>query len=287
MFAPRELLEQVGGFDESFTVAGGGYAEPRAVRAARLARRTSRSRPSSARARSTRCTAVRRPISRTRPNGGRVSMVTASTTPTFGAAASGVPGNRSTMSAGLRCRRLGGRSRDGSRPRCSRKALTSRTRTVGPSSRRPYPTNWCGSSPTRCGGACRGRRPPGSGGASRRRPPTCSRYQEIIAGVRPDWIVETGTGDGGRALFLASMCELVGHGEVISIDLELREDRPHHPRLRYLAGRASDEQTSRQVRETVGDGRALVVLGSCVDRREDDGGVRCVCRGSSRSVRTS
>ena len=42
-------------------------------------------------------------------------------------------------------------------------------------------------------------------------------YQEIIAAVRPDWIVETGTGDGGRALFLASICELVGHGEVISV----------------------------------------------------------------------
>ena len=109
-------------------------------------------------------------------------------------------------------------------------------------------------------------------------------YQEIIASVRPDWIVETGTGDGGRALFLASMCELVGHGEVISIDLELREDRPHHPRLRYLAGRASDEQTSRQVRETVGDGRALVVLGSCVDRvkttAEFDAYARLVAVGS-------
>ena len=35
-------------------------------------------------------------------------------------------------------------------------------------------------------------------------------YQEVVATVRPDWVVETGTGDGARALFLASICELVG-----------------------------------------------------------------------------
>jgi hypothetical protein len=55
-------------------------------------------------------------------------------------------------------------------------------------------------------------------------------YQEMIASVRPDWVVETGTGDGGRSLFLASICELVGHGTVISIDETLAEDLPSHPR---------------------------------------------------------
>jgi cephalosporin hydroxylase len=91
-------------------------------------------------------------------------------------------------------------------------------------------------------------------------------YQEIINAVQPDYIIETGTGDGGRALFLASMCELVGHGEVISISALPAEDLPQHPRLRYLAGRPHTQDTVRSVRKIVGSGRAMVVLGSCVER---------------------
>jgi cephalosporin hydroxylase len=91
-------------------------------------------------------------------------------------------------------------------------------------------------------------------------------YQELIATARPDWIVETGTGDGGRALFLASICDLVGHGEVISIDAAHVDDLPRHPRLRYVTGVAHAEATVAEVCDIVGDTPALVVLGSCTDR---------------------
>ena len=40
-------------------------------------------------------------------------------------------------------------------------------------------------------------------------------YQEIITEQRPDWIIESGTNRGGSALFLASVCEALGHGRVI------------------------------------------------------------------------
>ena len=43
-------------------------------------------------------------------------------------------------------------------------------------------------------------------------------YQELIYDQRPDLIVETGTWRGGSALFLACVCEMVGHGRVVSID---------------------------------------------------------------------
>jgi cephalosporin hydroxylase len=95
-------------------------------------------------------------------------------------------------------------------------------------------------------------------------------YQELIATVRPDWIVETGTGDGSRALFLASICELVGHGTVVSVlDPDAGTDvggLPHHPRLRYEQSRASASETAAAVGAVVGDGRALVILGSRADR---------------------
>ncbi len=95
-------------------------------------------------------------------------------------------------------------------------------------------------------------------------------YQELISRVRPDWIVEVGTGDGGRTLFLASVCDLVGHGRVISVDAEPTGEPPVHPRIELLTGVPEDAAVVEQVRATVGEGRALVVLGACVDRQRTD-----------------
>ncbi len=99
-------------------------------------------------------------------------------------------------------------------------------------------------------------------------------YQEILAGTRPDWVVETGTGDGGRTLFLASILDLIGHGTVLSIDGkpsssddEHRPDLPEHPRIRYLTGRPHDASTVAAAHEILGEGAtAIVVLGSMADR---------------------
>ena len=89
-------------------------------------------------------------------------------------------------------------------------------------------------------------------------------YQEIIAETRPDVVVETGTYRGGSAHFLASVCDLLGAGEVISIDIEPeREDYPQHPRITYLAGRSStDTDVLAEVRRRVEGRRTLIVLDS-------------------------
>jgi cephalosporin hydroxylase len=89
-------------------------------------------------------------------------------------------------------------------------------------------------------------------------------YQEIVFETKPDVIVETGTYRGGSALYLATICDLVGAGEVVSIDIEpVRDDYPQHPRITYLGGRSStDPDVLDEVRRRV-DGRpALVVLDS-------------------------
>jgi cephalosporin hydroxylase len=89
-------------------------------------------------------------------------------------------------------------------------------------------------------------------------------YQEIIFETRPEVIVETGTYRGGSALFLASICDLRGAGEVVSIDIEpLRDDYPSHSRITYLAGRSStDPEVVAEIRERVAGRPALVVLDS-------------------------
>src|SRR5262249_41542363 len=88
-------------------------------------------------------------------------------------------------------------------------------------------------------------------------------YQELVARLRPGWIVETGTGTGGRALFFASICELLGHGAVVSVDRELAPDLPTHPRLHYIEGDPAAAETVERVRALTGEPPSgLVVLGT-------------------------
>lgn len=65
-------------------------------------------------------------------------------------------------------------------------------------------------------------------------------YQEIIHEIQPDLIIETGTCYGGSSLFMAHMCDLVGKGKVVTVDINPREGRPKHPRLEYLTGNSVD-----------------------------------------------
>jgi cephalosporin hydroxylase len=98
-------------------------------------------------------------------------------------------------------------------------------------------------------------------------------YQELIADLRPDWIVECGTRFGGNALYLACICELLGHGRVVTIDTDdsLQPVRPLHPRIRYLAGSSTDPAIVAQVKTLLAsapadggapDGQVLVILDS-------------------------
>jgi cephalosporin hydroxylase len=65
-------------------------------------------------------------------------------------------------------------------------------------------------------------------------------YQEILVETRPDLIIETGTHLGGTTLFLAHMCDLLGHGQVVSVDINADPSRPAHPRIRYVTGSSTD-----------------------------------------------
>ncbi|UCC67973.1 MAG: class I SAM-dependent methyltransferase [Armatimonadota bacterium] len=93
-------------------------------------------------------------------------------------------------------------------------------------------------------------------------------YQEIIRETRPNVIVETGTAYGGSALFLACMCDLVGLGRVITIDIEEKTGRPVHNRITYLLGPSTSDEIVRRVVEAIGnDDRVMVILDS--DHRRD------------------
>lgn len=97
----------------------------------------------------------------------------------------------------------------------------------------------------------------------RKLPTDLMAYQELLSTVRPDWIVETGTGTGGRALFLASICDLLDHGQVVSIDPKPSRHHPTHDRITYVVGQSIDDEVAAQVHALTGPApHALVILGS-------------------------
>lgn len=85
-------------------------------------------------------------------------------------------------------------------------------------------------------------------------------YQEILAEVRPDRILETGTHLGGSALFLAHMLDLLGKGEIVTIDVLENAGRPPHPRIRYVHGSSADPAVVTPLLEGRPAGEKLLVI---------------------------
>jgi len=85
-------------------------------------------------------------------------------------------------------------------------------------------------------------------------------YQEVMSSVRPEVIVETGTAQGGSALYLANLCDLLGQGRVISVDIAENGERPQHPRITYLSGSSTDPDMVAHVRQLIGDDAPVLVI---------------------------
>ncbi len=88
-------------------------------------------------------------------------------------------------------------------------------------------------------------------------------YQEIIGETLPDLIIESGTAFGGSALFLASVCDLVDHGRIVTVDVVAQPNRPVHKRITYISGSSVEEKTVEGIKISIRDGeRVMVILDS-------------------------
>jgi cephalosporin hydroxylase len=85
-------------------------------------------------------------------------------------------------------------------------------------------------------------------------------YQEIFHELRPDVVIETGTRWGGSALFMASIFDLVNHGRVITIDVEVPGARPRHRRIDYLLGSSTSAAVIEQARQRVREDEQIMVV---------------------------
>jgi cephalosporin hydroxylase len=83
-------------------------------------------------------------------------------------------------------------------------------------------------------------------------------YQEVIFETKPDVLVESGTYKGGSALFFASIFDLLGHGRVLTIDIEDFHP-PQHPRIVYLLGSSTSNEIFQRVKSSIRPGERVMV----------------------------
>lgn len=94
--------------------------------------------------------------------------------------------------------------------------------------------------------------------------------QEIIWDIKPDLIIETGIAHGGSLIYYASLLELVGAGEVLGIDIDIREHNRKEiekhqmfKRIKMISGSSINEDTIEKVKaHAEGKKKILVILDS-------------------------
>lgn len=93
------------------------------------------------------------------------------------------------------------------------------------------------------------------------------RIQEIIYSLKPDVIVETGIAHGGSLIYYASLCELMGKGKVIGIDIELRpanrkaiEAHKLSSYISLIEGSSTDPEIINQISNLINDGEKVLVI---------------------------
>ncbi len=61
-------------------------------------------------------------------------------------------------------------------------------------------------------------------------------YQMIINELKPDLVIEIGTNKGGGALYIADLMDLMGHGEIHTIDVVSDHEKvvEEHPRIKLF-----------------------------------------------------
>lgn len=86
-------------------------------------------------------------------------------------------------------------------------------------------------------------------------------YHELIFLHRPTTIIETGTYQGGSALWFAFLMDMlnIDGGQVFTIDLENRQ-RCSHPRITFITGDSTDPAIASALRDEAVDGPLLITL---------------------------
>lgn len=91
--------------------------------------------------------------------------------------------------------------------------------------------------------------------------------QEVVWSTKPDVIIETGVARGGSVLFMASLLEMIGKGQVLGVDVDIRphnrdsiERHPMSKRVTLIEGSSVASETVARVRANIPEGASVMVV---------------------------
>ena len=91
--------------------------------------------------------------------------------------------------------------------------------------------------------------------------------QELLWGLKPDVVIETGVAHGGSLILSASILELIGKGTVVGVDIEIRahnrsaiEAHPMSKRIKLIEGSSTADETFAKVKEAVAGAKTVAVF---------------------------
>ncbi len=83
--------------------------------------------------------------------------------------------------------------------------------------------------------------------------------QEIISEIKPDLIIETGSRNGASTLWFADQLNIIGKGEVVSIELDMNGNMPQHERVTFIKGNSISNEVINKVKEKIDGKRTIMV----------------------------
>ncbi len=90
--------------------------------------------------------------------------------------------------------------------------------------------------------------------------------QEIIWDIKPDLIIETGIAHGGSLIYYASLLELIGKGEILGVDIDIRdhnrleiEKHPMFKRINMIEGSSISKEIVEKVKDFTKNKKTVLV----------------------------
>ena len=91
--------------------------------------------------------------------------------------------------------------------------------------------------------------------------------QELIWKIKPDFIIESGVARGGSLIFYASILELLKHGKIIGIDIDIRkhnrieiEKHPLFKRIKLIEGSSIDNFVVGKIKKILKNKKKIMIF---------------------------